>query len=531
MLHTQVLISGAGPTGLMLACQLARYGIDFRVVDARSGPRQEPRALGVQARTLELFEALGIADLAVHEGRPVAVGNLHVNGRRVQRIAFGEMGCGHTPFPFLLILEQGRMERLLHRTLQQCARDVEWACVLDGQEPDEDRIVARLRHADGREETLSAEWLVACDGAASPVRQGLGLAFAGGDYEQPFYVADTHVDWDLPHGELMVCLSPETFVVFFPLPGEQRYRVVGILPGQAGREPGLRFEDVEAAVRAQLDAHVQLSGATWLSDYPVHHRCVERFRIGRILLAGDAAHVHSPIGAQGMNTGLQDACNLAWKLALVAQGRAEATLLDSYHEERWALAQGLLETTDRALRLIIGRQPLLRAFRVGVFPWLVAGLVKRQRIFPILSQIGAHYCNSPLSQSVTKLRVAAGERLPYVEIRPSPDAGALSIYRWLESPGFHLFLLQRDEAGLETLAAFWTSCLAKSHPGWFHVHALAEHAGTQALFEALGVADRALVLVRPDQYIAYTDRHFDLPALGTYLDDVLGLIVEGEGVV
>ncbi len=531
MSHTPVLIVGAGPTGLMLACQLARYGVEFRIVDGKAGPTRESRALGVQARTLELFEAMGIAAEAVAQGRPTFAGNIYVGRRRVQRIPLGDIGQAVTPYPYLLILEQSRNEALLYKTLRAAGRDVEWQTSLaDLRNEGSTGAVATLRHADGSSETLRCDWLVGCDGARSPVREQLGLPFSGGTYENAFYVADTRVDWALPHGELTVCLSSETFVVFFPMPGEQRYRVIGTLPRDAGGDaPVLRFEDSEAAVRAQMDIEVRFGETAWFSSYRVHHRCVERLRAGRCFVAGDAAHVHSPVGAQGMNTGLQDVSNLAWKLALVVQGRAREDLLDSYHAERWPVAQQLLKTTDSAFPFIISPNPLVRAFRLHVFPRIAARVMARpavrRRLFRVISQTGIHYRDSRLSQTpaASAMKVRAGDRLPYAEIAaPLADPPA-SVYAWLAAPGFHLLLLQRSGEGLAALAAAWTARLDSACPGWFHVHAVASGRGADALFDALGVTERAMVLVRPDQYVACLDERLDGPVLETWLELALGL--------
>lgn len=529
MEHTPVLIAGAGPTGLMLANQLARHGIDFRIVDTKSGPTRESRALGVQARTLELYAALGIADAAVAEGRPTLAVNLYVAQQRVQRVPLAELGRDRTPFPFVLILEQSRNEALLHRRLQQAGRHVEWQRTLEHFEPDADGVTATLRDADGREETLRCDWLVGCDGARSPVRTQLGIPFVGGTYQNAFYVADTQVDWALPHGELTVCLSRETFVLFFPMPGgERRYRVIGTLPADAMVDehtpaPDLRFEDIEAAVRAQMDVPVRFSDTAWFSAYRVHHRCVERLRAGRCLLAGDAAHVHSPVGAQGMNTGLQDACNLGWKLALAVQGRAGDALIDSYHAERWPLAQRLLKTTDRAFRMVVSRQPLVREFRLRVFPQIAGRLMGRgfvrERLFGVVSQIAIHYRDSALSWTAsTSLAVQAGDRLPHAMIGAPLSTPPCPAHAWLAPAGFHVLLLQRfdDVGALESTAEACRAKLALRWSGFVQVHALRPGRGADPLIDALGVRERAALVVRPDQYIGYAADVIDPAAIESY---------------
>ena len=535
MSSTRVLIAGAGPTGLMLANQLARLGVDFRLVDGKAGPTRESRALGVQARTLELYAGLGIDAEAVRQGRPTQAANLYVGDRHVQRLPLGELGRDRTPYPYVLILEQSRNEQLLFERLQRSGRTVDWGCTLADFTPRDDGVAATLRHADGRTETLHCDWLVGCDGARSPVRERLGLAFTGGTYENAFYVADTAVDWPLPHGELTVCLSAETFVLFFPMPGgERRYRVIGTLPADTGVDaPALRFEDIEAALRAQLDIPVRFGDTAWFSAYRVHHRCVERLRLGRCLLAGDAAHVHSPVGAQGMNTGLQDACNLAWKLALVTRGAPES-LLDTYHDERWPLAQRLLHTTDNAFRVVVGRSAPLRWLRLQLFPRLAPRLLGRpavrRRLFGLVSQIALHYRDSRLSRPASPpLAVRAGDRLPYAEVG-APDADPpRSVYAWLDTPGFHLLLLSPHAADTDTLRAAaqaWQPRLDAAWPGLGRTRALAGD-GAAALCRALGIGGPTTVVVRPDQYIGHAFAGTGFADLARYFD-AIGLPIPAD---
>lgn len=524
--RSTVLIVGAGPTGLMLACQLARLGVRCRIIDGKDGPTRESRALAVQARTLELYQGMGVAERALAEGYVVEAGNIYVGGERVQRLPLSEIGQGMSPFPLLLILEQSRNEALLYDALRKLGSEVNWNCVLVSFQQREVGVVVVLRHANGQEEQLTVDWLVGCDGACSPVREQLGLNFAGGTYENLFYVADTEVEWTLPR-ELTLCLSRETFVIFFPMTGKNRYRAIGILPRQFHEETELSFADIESSVRAQMDIPVRFSNPGWFSAYRVHHRCIERFRSGCAFLAGDAAHVHSPVGGQGMNTGLQDAGNLGWKLALVNTGRADPALLDSYHDERWPFAQRLLKSTDRGFRMVISQQPLIRAFRLRAFPQLVRWLVRigrfRRFVFRGISQIGIRYHHSPLSRTSGRLSARAGERLPYAEVSVPLTAQTSSVYAWLAAPGFHLLLMQEQEAQLTAVAEAWRARLDAAYPGLFHVHSLTRNAGSAALFSVLGVRDCAVLLVRPDQYLAYVATRFDWDAFARYLRECLHL--------
>ncbi|MGE0798793.1 MAG: FAD-dependent monooxygenase [Lautropia sp.] len=547
MNHTPVLIVGAGPTGLMLACQLARFGIDFVIIDRKDGPTRESRALVVQARSLELYDALGVSDEALAEGRPAEAANLYVRRRRVQRVPLSEIGRNSTAYPFVLVLEQSKNEALLLKRLEASGRSVRWRTGLEQLTQDTGHVDVELRDADGNVEALRCDWLVGCDGARSVVRQQCGLEFAGGTYQNAFYVADTGVDWDLPHGEVTVCLSRETFVLFFPMPGERRYRVIGLFPadrdgdGIEDDEPGLitsgpggaplTFDDIAAAVQRQMDIPVRFHDTDWFSAYRVHHRCVERFRAGRCFVAGDSAHIHSPVGAQGMNTGLQDASNLAWKLALVARGRARPALLDSYHDERWPIAQMLLRTTDTAFRFVISRSAPVREFRLRVFPWLAAHVASRpsvrRRLFRTVSQIGIRYRGSNVGANLlgatSPLTVRAGDRLPYALVdAPAAGGGPLSTHRWLRAPCFHVLLMKRS-GDLAPLVRQWHDQLDANYPGWFEVHPLSDHNGGVALLDAVEVADAAVLIVRPDQYLGYVADRLDLDSVGAWIEAALQL--------
>lgn len=554
--HFPILIVGAGPTGLMLACQLARLGAPFAIVDSKPGPTRESRALVVHARSLELYDGLGIGQAAVAQGRRVDGVRLFVRGRPIEGLSLAATGQQETAHPYLLVFEQSRNEALLLDLLERGGGKVHWRTTVESLAQDPTGVDVRLRDADGRNLHWRCDWIVGCDGARSIVRRTCGLRFVGGTYRNEFYVVDARVDGDLPDGEVVPSLSHDAFALFVPMPGDRRYRVVGPFPvaGDAGvhhdrgrdhddddaDEPGLAtqgpdggaigFSAIEAAIRDRMDIDVRFSEVAWFSTYRVHHRCVERFRDGRCLVAGDSAHVHSPVGAQGMNTGLQDAANLGWKLALVVQGRASPALLDSYHEERWPVAQSLLRTTDNAFRLIIGQAAPVRAFRLQVLPRLAARLLERpglrRALFRRLSQIGIAYRRSSLvdaaeAVSVDRLRdaipeflggpaVRAGDRLPFAMIEPPLASETMPAHRWLDAPGFQVLLLDRHgDPGI--LVADLGERLAAIDVGPVHVRALSWTTAAAGLFDALGIEDEAVVVVRPDQHIALMLSRIDLP--------------------
>lgn len=445
-INTDVIIIGAGPTGLSLACQCIRYGIDFVVVEKNATVTPFSKAIGVQARTLEVYDQLGLAQPAIERGTIASRVRLIEGGQLAGEMNLGNFGKDLSQYPYMLMLEQSKNEALLYEFVRNHGRDVRWNTELEHFSQDATGVTAQVKTPSGESETIRGKFLVGCDGASSPVRHGLGLTFEGSTFERLFYVADARVDWEFPHDALHVCLAKEVFVAFFPMPGESRYRVVGTFPESKNEEQGeVVYEEIEKEIKEQAKLDLELSDVQWFSLYKVHSRRVNKFSEGRCFLAGDAAHIHSPAGAQGMNTGIQDAYNLAWKLALVVKGIASERLLDSYNEERVANAERLLHSTDRMFELAAGSHWLMAFIRTTIFP-PVAGFVASlesvsKRIFPLISQIGINYRNFALSEHTDDESddVKAGDRLPYFLI------DGQSIFDKLKEPKFHLLLFSNDE--------------------------------------------------------------------------------------
>src|SRR5438105_950253 len=378
-----VLVVGAGPTGLMLANQLGRRGVRARIIDRHTGPSLQTRALGVQARTLEIYTYLGIVERALELGKRATGANIWVQGRRAARLPLGDIGRDLSPYPFLLILGQDDNERLLGDVLCKQGMAVDWSTELVGLAQDTSHVKATLQRPDGTIEEMTVAWVAGCDGARSAVRELSGIAFQGAPYEHVFFVADTRVTGPMVPDELNVYLWPEGFHLFFPQRGADHWRLVGILPPTLRGRDDLTFDEVIPSVRQQAGTALSFETCSWFSTYRIHHRRAARFRDRRCFLLGDAAHIHSPVGAQGMNTGLQDAYNLAWKLALVVSGRAGEALLDSYEAERLPVAKRLLSTTDRAFSLVVSDGRLAGPFRTGARPTTVAvssGLTRVSRL-------------------------------------------------------------------------------------------------------------------------------------------------------
>lgn len=444
-MDTNVLIVGAGPTGLMLANQLGRRGIDAQIIDRHSGPAQQTRAMAVHARTLEIYSKLGIAERALELGQRGGGANLWVEGERRARIPLGDIGKSLSPFPFVLMLGQDDNERILGEHLRNWGMAVQWNTELIALEQAPERVMATLRWPDGSTRVVEAAYVAGCDGGRSVVRELSGITFPGEPYEHVFFVADTEATGPMVPEELNVYLWRDGFHLFFPMRGPDRWRVIGILPRHLLGKDDLSFEDAAPAIRHEAGAALSFKSCSWFSTYRISHRRAEHFRDRRCFLLGDAAHVHSPMGGQGMNTGLQDAYNLAWKLALVVSARADAALLDSYEAERLPVAQRLLETTDRAFRLVVSDTWIAGIFRQRLMARIAAIAMNREGMrklaFRTLSQTGIRYRNSPLSQTLAGVPEGTACR------RSLPMAAAQVPDGWSDRgpvPGARRYALQPD---------------------------------------------------------------------------------------
>jgi 2-polyprenyl-6-methoxyphenol hydroxylase-like FAD-dependent oxidoreductase len=519
-METDVLIVGAGPTGLMLANQLARRGVRARIVDRHAGPSLQTRALGVQARTLEIYSQLGIADRALELGKRAVGANMWAHGERTARVPLGDIGRDLSPYPFLLILGQDDNERLLGEALRNQGMAVEWNTELVGLSQDGDRVLTQLKHPDGSVTSVSAAWVAGCDGARSAVRELNGIAFQGAPYEDVFFVADTRMTGPMVPDELNVYLWRRGFHLFFPMRGTDHWRVVGILPPALRGRDDLTLDEVIPSIREQAGSGLTFQSCSWFSTYRIHHCRAQRFRDRGCFLLGDAAHIHSPVGAQGMNTGLQDAYNLGWKLALVVSGRANAALLDSYENERVPVAQKLLSTTDRAFALVVSDGSLAGLFRTRVLPRLLAlamTVEPIQRIaFRTISQTGIRYPQSPLSENRPGLpgrAPRAGDRFPWLKLKFSIGSDPEDLYRRLDGTRFTLLIIGQSPpaAGVPGLGDLVSTCLIPNDP-----------ANDRELARA-GIPPTAFYLLRPDGYVGLCGVQLDGEAVARYASERLHL--------
>jgi 2-polyprenyl-6-methoxyphenol hydroxylase-like FAD-dependent oxidoreductase len=500
MNQTPVLIVGAGPTGLALALFLSRAGVAPRIIDKNSGPGQASRAMVVQARTLEFYRQIGLADVVVDGGIPIDTLQVRRQGRAVAEINIHDFGKGSSPYPFVLSYPQDDHERLLVERLKATGIEVEWDTELTEIRESSDAVHATLRKNNGAREECAATYLCGCDGARSVVRPDRGLGFAGGTYDKTFFVADVQATGEAAaHHSMSICLNAQDFMLVFPIRSTGMNRLIGVIPeALAGREE-VTFEEIRPY--AEAVAEIRVDTVNWFSTYRVHHRVADHFRVGRVFLCGDAAHIHSPVGGQGMNTGIGDSVNLAWKLAASVQGRADASILDTYEPERIGFARSLVATTDRMFQLMVGSGVGNHLFRDALFPHLAPFALGfssvRNAAFRLVSQTRISYHDSALSDGAAG-DIHGGDRLPWTPLADGRDNFApLQSLDWQ----IHVY----GGAGQALRDAASEAKLALHEFGW-----------ADPMGEA-GLQRDALYLVRPDGYVALADITQDVARLRGFL--------------
>jgi 2-polyprenyl-6-methoxyphenol hydroxylase-like FAD-dependent oxidoreductase len=489
----QVLIVGAGPTGLVLALRLARHGVAVRIIDRNSGPGQASRAMAVHARTLEFYRQLGFADAVVDLGIRIEAIHLREHGHDIAELPFKDIGAGLSPYPFVLAFPQDDHERFLVERLRAEGVEVEWNTELESFTQDEWGVRSELKRGAERIACGTA-FLCGCDGAGSRVRQSLNVDFKGGTYDHLYYVADVKTDGP-PNVDLIGHLGANTFALMLPVRSRGMQRLIGIMPERAPTDAEPSFEDVRPVIEPLLG--IKVEQLNWFSTYRVHHRVASQFRVGRCFLAGDAAHIHSPAGGQGMNTGIGDAVNLSWKLAQVLRAGAYGSLLDTYESERIAFARKLVSTTDRAFQLVVsqgaGGQLLRRWLVPRVLPVLSGFGATRRTMFKTLSQVQIHYPDSLLSGGRAG-DIIGGDRMPWV---PQADGG--DNFAPLRTLGWQLHVYGKTDPLL----------VAAAQVLHLPLHAWPWSAGAG---EA-GLLEDAAYLIRPDMHVALALPRQELDAL------------------
>ena len=477
-----VLIAGAGPVGLTLANELARQGVSVRIVDRTAARTDKSKALVLWSRSLELFDDAGYVADFLPAGF-AAHGAQISNGREI--IASVSLGSIDSRFPYALMIPQSETERVLEENLARRNIAVERTVELTAFSEEANGVQATLRKASGESETVRADWLVGCDGAHSTVRHGLGFSFEGSTLESHWALADGHVTGLEPKDRLHIYWHRDGILAFFPIVGD-RWRVIADLGPATGDEkhPDPTLDEINALMALRGSPAIVMKDPFWLAAFRINERKVKDYRKGRVFLAGDAAHIHSPAGGQGMNTGMQDAFNLAWKLAMVIGGTAKPTLLDSYSPERSAVGEIVLRNAGRLTEAATLRNPIAQGLRNTIVKFAAGFPALQHRIANQLSEMDIAYPDSPLSASgnYSVEGPAAGARWPD---RLPPGAGGAR------------FTAVGPADAVAALAAMYPKLVVAAP-------ATGEHA-------------RALRLIRPDGYVGFAGAADDGVDAAAYL--------------
>lgn len=519
---TEVLIVGAGPTGLMMACQLAMHQVSFRIVDQRETPSKNSGALILQARTLEIFGQMGIAREAISGGVIADQVNIFSDGKKIAGTSIRDIGGKLSPYPFLLMLEQSKTVKLLLSFINERGYNVEKGVRFQSLLQENGGVITRVILPDGSEEQIFTRYFVAADGVRSSVRDFMKIPFEGVTYQQPIFIMDCKAKTDLPPGEISFAFTRDSIAGFFPLRGS-RWRIDGAFPEGMADTEAMTFEEVKKSFQTRIKMNFTPEVAEWFSVSRSQQKYAATMQVGNVFLAGDAARVNTPVGAQGMNTGLQDAFNLAWKLAFVLRKRAKPELLQTYVTERSGISGKFARYADAVFQLVTNgsavarylRSTLMRTFFSLVFPWLGKRMIFRQMFFKSISQIMINYRNSSLSEkaSMGKFSMRAprpGDRFPSVEFL---NKGRMTnIFEKLDNDNYSLLVLANAQPyEFKNLAA-------RYHLTIETIPLLPE---TNGVYKILGIRKTGYYLVRPDMHIALRSATLDSSQLAAYLERFL----------
>ncbi len=505
--NTSVLIVGAGPSGLMMACQLALRNIPFRLIDKKAQPANYSGALIVHARSVELFQQMGIAEAAIRKGIIANEIKLIFNGKKSFVIPIGDIGSGLSQFPYLLLLEQSETEQLLIDFIHDHGYQVERKTELLRFSQDSEEVISTLKYESGEEETLKSRYLIAADGAHSTIRKQLQIPFEGKAHLISLFVSVSNPVVNFPHDQICFSFSDETTAGFFPLP-DGRWRIDGAISGEMGKNDTLTYGNIKNNFGERTRLQIRLPDPEWFSVFRIHQRIASGYRQNRCFLVGDAAHIHSPVGAQGMNTGMQDASNLAWKLALVIQKKANDRLLSTYTSERIGIARNIARYTGWIFNFVTGRNYFIQYFRVRLLPFLLKlvypllgkNTAMRHSFFRNISEIGIHYRKSSLSNKASFGEFPSpaprpGDRVPWFSY--TENGKKVNIQEKLKGNDFQLFIFARQTVPEEIVR------VAEKYSGLISLNIFPCTSETTLLYERFGIGNFGYYLVRPDMYIAF----------------------------
>ncbi len=517
------LVIGAGPVGLTAAIALTHHGLKCRIIEKSAAPTDKSKALVVWCRTLELLDQCGLASVFVESGLKINGGSVYANGERLVHLA---LTSDDSPYGFPLMIPQNETERLLAEHLTRAGLKVERQVELVSFDERGESIHCKMRHGDGREESCETPWLIGCDGAHSTVRHGLGIPFTGHAEPNDWMLADIHLEGPLAADEVSVFWHEKGVLVFFPI-NRGRFRMIADTGAASdhGRPPDPTLADAQAKADERGPGGLTLSDPVWLANFRINERKVRDYRQGRALLAGDAAHIHSPAGGQGMNTGMQDAFNLAWKLALIQRGEGQAEpLLQSYSAERSAVGDQVLSNAEKFTELTTIRNPVVKWLRNHIAPIVGSFQFVQDRIRDEWFELSINYRHSPLSAETWPMLaggLAAGDRLCDAPLSSAADDSPTTLFAAIRSTRLTLLLLpgSSDREAISQMLKI-ADLAERAFPNVLNPHvvlkaepgAAAKTATSGApvwidssgrVHQKLHATDSSLFVVRPEGYIGY----------------------------
>ena len=516
----KVLIIGAGPTGMTAALELSRLLVPIRIVEKTSAPATTSRAIGVQARTLELFEQRGLADPMLAKGNRGLAGSIYGEGKRIFRLDFSH---NRSHYGYMLFISQAETEAILRAALEKqqvtIERDIEFVAL--SQSEHGESVKAILKHRDGSLEEVSCDYLIDSEGAHSISRATLNLQFEGKTLEESYALGDLYIDGDLPSTDFHIFSSQFGFMGLFPM-GDKRFRLIASNPlSEPDNDTAPSLDELQQIYDQRSHIPARFHDMSWSSWFRINSRMVSRLHVGRVFLGGDSAHIHSPAGAQGMNTGIQDMINLAWKLAFVIKGHAVPELLDTYSDDRIPVIRSVLTKTEGLTGVIGSENLIFRSVFSHIAPWIVGTEFVQENSTERMSQLSLHYRDSPLSVSHHTLgSLRAGDRVPDLEVRmtggrgePVREPKVASLLHLLDTDRFTLLFANLKDAvamhqSVQSSLSPWRSLL--------QTYNIAP-ANTDQQFVSIFGEGPSMILVRPDGYAAFLGSDESLDSLAGYL--------------
>ncbi len=530
--HLPVLIIGAGPTGLMMACELARHGIKFRIIDKKPEQTSCSNATWIQTRTIEILDHLGIVNRFLNIGHACNAINLYASGKHLLKIPLDQID---STYPFVLMLPQSETEKLLNEYLKELKSHVERSLEFIEAAQEENKVISTIKHLDGKIETITSDWLIGCGGMGSAVRSTGKFLFPGHDLPEQFLVADAKMSSSLSKNEIHVFFDKgaefpdkRTILAITPLKSN-KYRITANVY-QEGARKTLYSHEATDIIRERSHGKYTVNDVSWISPFWIHSNIIDHMRDRLTFLAGDAAHNHSPVGGQGMNTGLQDAYNLAWKLALVIKGKAKSSLLDSYQSERYPVICKVVKQTEQLTNMSLFDKTF--SIKLHHFCDKISHDKKtEQKIVDQIEQLDIRYKNSPVidyHECISTKSPRQGERAPDVLIDQ-----ATRLYDHLRNTQHNILLFTGLSASNEAIEKIKETqqWLSKTYSDLIKIHIILTQKlkdfknniidENAAVHKRYGVKNNAIFIIRPDNYIGYCSKSFEINLIKTFFQKYL----------